>query len=359
MLMAMSNRKTLIERIDSRAGQIALITMTNRKGASVTLSNVGAGVVSIIVPDREGWLADVVVGYDNAADYIADGPCSGKVPGRYANRIAKGHFNLDGVGYSLAVNNGPNALHGGPTGFQNRLWDVSLTGDDAVRFTRLSHDGEEGYPGNMAVVAMYRWTDDNRLELTLEAQTDEPTVVNLTNHTYFNLSGHDSGPVLDHELILYASNYLPTDETLIPSGELSPVEGTPMDFTKPHSIGRDIKNDFPALKYGKGYDNCWAVDRYEAGRIRPVAELFDPASGRQLVVETDQPGVQVYTGNWLAGSPKGKGGYEYKDYDAVAIECQDFPDAPNHPEFPSSRLNPSEIYRRHIIFSFKTRAKAK
>ncbi len=353
----MANRKTIIERFDTPDGRIALVTMTNRRGASVALSNLGAGVVSVMVPDREGRMSDVVIGYDNVADYFSDGPCAGKIPGRYANRIARGHFSLNGVVYSLAVNNGPNALHGGPGGFQNRLWDVSLAGDDGVRFTRLSADGEEGYPGNLMVVALYRWTDDNRLELTLEAQTDKPTIVNLTNHSYFNLSGHDSGSVLDHELKLAASSYLPTDDTLIPEGAMASVAGTPMDFTKAHVIGRDIKADFPALKYGKGYDNCWVVDNYAAGCLQVVAELFDPKSGRWLCVETDQPGVQVYTGNWLAGSPKGKNGYEYSDYDAVAIECQDFPDAPNHPEFPSTVLEPSDTYRRHIIFNFKTKAK--
>ncbi|MDE7459077.1 MAG: galactose mutarotase, partial [Muribaculaceae bacterium] len=200
----MNNRKTVIERFDSPEGQIAVVTMTNRRGASVSLSNLGAGIVSVIVPDREGKLADVAIGYENPTDYMADGPCAGKVPGRYANRIANGLFTLDGVAYKLAINNGPNALHGGPTGFQNRLWDVGLVGDDSVRFTRLSPDGEEGYPGNLTVVALYRWTDDNRLELTLEAQTDVATIVNLTNHAYFNLSGHDSGSVLDHELRLAA-----------------------------------------------------------------------------------------------------------------------------------------------------------
>lgn len=354
----MNNRKTVIERVDTSFGQIALVTMTNRRGASVTLSNLGAGIVSIIVPDRTGAMADVVLGYENAADYMADGPCAGKVPGRYANRIAGGRFTLDGVSYRLAVNNGPNALHGGPTGFQNRLWDVALVGDDAVRFTRVSPDGEEGYPGDLTVAAMYRWTDDNSLELTFDAQSDCPTIINLTNHAYFNLGGHDSGSALGHELKLMASRYLPTDDTLIPTGELAPVAGTPMDFTKAHAIGRDIKADFPALNYGKGYDACWVIDNYVPGEIRLAAELFDPESGRLLEVSTDQPGVQVYTGNWLEGSPTGKGGYVYKDYDAVAIECQDFPDAPNQAGFPSTRLSPADIYRRHIIFSFKTKAKS-
>ena len=356
MLKAMNNRKTVIERIDTPQGQIALITMTNRRGASVTLSNLGAGIVSIVVPDREGNMADVVLGYGNAADYLADGPCAGKVPGRYANRIARGQFVLDGVSYKLAINNGPNALHGGPTGFQNRLWDVALVGDDAVRFTRLSPDGEEGYPGNLTVAAMYRWSDENSLELTFDAQSDKPTIINLTNHAYFNLAGHNTGPVLEHELKLMASHYLPTDETLIPTGELAAVAGTPMDFTKAHAIGRDIKADFPALKYGKGYDNCWVIDNYTPGEIRLAAVLFDPTSGRTLEVKTDQPGVQIYTGNWLEGAPAGKGGYTYSDYDAVAIECQDFPDSPNKADFPSTRLSPADIYRRHIIFTFKTKA---
>lgn len=355
----MNNRKTIIERIDAPFGQITVVTMINRRGASVVLSNLGAGIVGISVPDREGRLADVVLGYEDMADYMNDGPCAGKIPGRYANRIAGGLFEIDGVKYKLAVNNGPNALHGGPTGFQNRLWDVALSGDDSVRFTRLSPDGEEGYPGDLTVAARYRWTDDNSLELTLEAQTDRPTIINLTNHTYFNLAGHDSGSVLDHSLRLFASEYLPTDDTLIPTGDRTPVADTPMDFTKPHAIGRDIKNDFPALNYGKGYDNCWVVDNYEPGCVRTVAELFEPTTGRMVEVSSDQPGVQIYTGNWLDGSPVGKGGCRYNDYDAVAIECQDFPDSPNHPDFPSTRLEPSDIYRRRIIFTFKTKANVK
>lgn len=350
------NRKTIIERVASPYGEIIVVEMVNRKGASVKLSNLGAGVVSIVVPDRFGNMADVVIGYDNPSYYMSDGPCAGKIPGRYANRIAGGSFSLDGVEYRLAVNNGPNALHGGPTGFQNRLWAMELVGDNAVRFSRVSEDGEEGYPGALKVSVTYRWTDDNSLSVHIEAETDKPTVVNLTNHSYFNLAGHNSGSALGLLLKLNASRYLPTDETLVPTGEMQPVEGTPMDFRTAHEIGRDIKADFTALKYGKGYDNSWSIDGYEPGKIQLAAELYDPVSGRVLDVETDQPAVQVYTGNWLNGSPEGKGGYEYQDYDAVAIECQAFPDSPNHPEFPTTRLNPGEVYDRHIIFKFKTKS---
>lgn len=348
------NRKTTIERFKSDFGEIVTVEMINRRGASVKLSNLGAGIVAITVPDRYGRPADVVLGYDNPADYMADGPCAGKVPGRYANRIAKGLFAIDCKEYQLAINNGPNALHGGPTGFQNRLWGMELSGADAVRFSRVSEDGEEGYPGRLEVAATYRWSDDNELSLTLEAHSDKATVVNLTNHTYFNLAGHDAGTGLKQTLKLNASRYLPTDDTLIPTGEMAQVEGTPMDFRSAHEIGRDIKADFPALNYGKGYDNCWVVDDYEPGRLRTVAELSDAESGRRLEVQTDQPAAQVYTGNWLDGSPKGKGGCEYHDYDAVAIECQDMPDAPNKPEFPSTRLNPGDRYERHIVFKFNT-----
>ena len=346
------NRKTTIRRHDAPCGEITLVTLVNRCGATVGLSSLGAGVTAIIVPDRYGVMSDVVIGYENAADYLSDGPCAGKITGRFANRIARGRFSLDGVEYQLAVNNGPNALHGGPTGFQNRIWDMEIIGDDTMRFSRISPAGEEGYPGTLTVSATYRWTDDNVLELELTAETDKATVVNLTNHSYFNLAGHDSGSVLDHTLKLHASTYLPTDPTLIPTGEFRPVAGTPMDFTSAHELRRDIGAEFDALRYGKGYDNCWAIDGYCQGLMQTAAALHDQRSGRLLEIITDQPAVQVYTGNWLTGSPKGKDRYDYHDYDAVAIECQDIPDAPNHPEFPSTRLNPGEKYIRHINFKF-------
>ncbi|MBR1882193.1 MAG: galactose mutarotase [Muribaculaceae bacterium] len=343
--------KAAVEIIHTPKGDITLYRLVNESGASVTLSSLGAGVVSIEVPDREGIMTDVVLGYEHPVDYFYDGPCAGKTPGRYANRIAGGKFTLNGVEYQLNINNGPNALHGGPEGFQNQIWECSLIGVNQVNFFYSADDGEENYPGAMMVRVEYTWTEDNRLTIRYRAVAlNAPTIVNLTNHTYFNLAGSESGSVLNHELQLNASRYLPTDETLIPTGELAAVEGTPMDFTAKKRIGRDIKQDFPALRYGKGYDNCWVLD--ENAMEQPAATLFDPASGRKLRVFTDQPAVQVYTGNWLEGSPLGKNGREFHDYDGVAIECQGFPDAPNHPAFPSQELWPDEEYARTIIFDF-------
>ncbi len=332
--------------------EIKTYTLTNKSGASVTLSSLGAAIQKIIVPDKDGKLADVVIGYDNLENYFADGPCAGKCPGRYANRIAEGSLEIDGKIYSLPINNGPNHLHGGPEGFQNKIWESRKDGD-AVEFMYFSEDGEMGYPGNLKVVARYEWSEQNELRLTFTAQCDAPTVVNLTNHSYFNLDGHDSGSVLDHTLKLNASLYLPTDETLIPLGEPDPVAGTPMDFLKPKKLGQDIKEDFPALNYGKGYDACWIIDGYQKGQLAEAAELKAAKSGRTLKVYTTQPGIQVYTGNWLKGCPTGKGGAIYDDYCAVALECQHFPDSPNNPDYPTTLLKPGETFEEAIIFAFE------
>jgi len=334
--------------------EIFLYTLKNESGAFVRLSSVGAGIVGIGVPDKDGKIADVVIGYTRAEDYFADGPCAGKCPGRYANRIAKGKFTLDGVEYTLPVNNGPNHLHGGPQGFQNQVWESRIEGD-AVEFMYFSEDGEAGYPGNVKVVAHYEWSEDNALKLIFTAQTDKATEVNLTNHVYFNLNGEGNGDILGHELKLNASVYLPTDETLIPLGEPDPVVGTPMDFTEFKKIGKEINEDFPALKYGKGYDNCFMIDGYEPGQLQAAAKLYAPESGRQLEVLTTQPAVQIYTGNWLKGCPMGKCGRSYFDYEGVAIECQHCPDTPNKPEYPTTVLRPGETLEEAIIWAFSTR----
>lgn len=340
--------------VSSPKGDITLYTLTNADGAQVILSSLGAGIVSVKVADADGNLDDVALGYADAKDYFYDGPCAGKIPGRYANRIAGGHLRVDGRDYQLAINNGPNALHGGPEGFQNRIWE-SRVDDDAVIFSYVSEDGEECYPGTLTVEARYTWSDDCQLTLHINATTDKATVVNLTNHCYWNLEGHNAGSVLDHKLWIKASRFLPTDESLIPTGEMAAVDGTPMDFTTPKVIGRDIKADFAALNYGKGYDNCWVVDDYRKGDLKHVATLEAPSCGRVLEVHTTQPAAQVYTGNWLAGSPANKCGRSYNDYDGVAIECQSMPDSPNHPDFPTTQLYPGEAYDETIVFKFKTK----
>ena len=331
------------------------------------LSERGAGIVSVVVPDRNGVMGDVVLGYKDEESYLNDGPCMGKIPGRYANRIADGRFCLDGKWFDLVKNHPEYQLHGGPDGFANRMWKVLRSSDTQVLFALDSPDGDQGYPGNMHVEALYSWEDDNSLRLELTATTDAPTVIILTNHTYWNLDGEDSGCIFNHALKLNASRWLATSEALIPTGEFAPVEDTPMDFRTAKPIGRDIKADFPTLKYGKGYDNCWVIDEEqdmgnpdtdEPGKepvrkmsgLKPAAELSSAVSGRRLEVWTDQPGVQVYTGNWLDGSPVSKSGRPYRDYDGVAIECQDLPDAPNHPAFPSTELRPGQTWHRTILF---------
>lgn len=346
---------------------VILYTMTNANGATVQLTNYGAAVVSVTVPDRMGKMADVVLGYDKWQSYIADGPAMGKSVGRYANRIAKGHFPLNGKTYSLAINNGPNHLHGGPTGFANRLWEGRVEGDRVV-FGYHSAAGEEGYPGALYVEACFDWDDDNTLEITYFAKLDdeaaEATIVNLTNHVYFNLNGHDSGSVLGHTLTLKASRYLPTDENAIPLPEAPAlVEGTPMDFRTPHVIGERIEEPFQQLIWGKGYDHCWVIDNYPQTdsvlgntTLLPAAELYSEESGRFVKASTTQPGIQIYTGNWLSGCPQSKTeGFAYEDYYGVAMECQAFPDTPNRPDFPGVALQPGETYEQHIAYEFGIR----
>ncbi len=347
--------KTTIRESESQKGKIKVYHLENESGAWVELSALGAGIIGVGVPDREGRIENVALAYANPADYLYDGPCLGKCPGRYANRIAKGHLEVDGTTYQLAINNGPNALHGGPEGFQNRIWE-SREIDNGVEFMYHSADGEEAYPGNLTVKAIYTWSNDNVLTLRFEADSDKATVINMTNHAYWNLNGADSGTVLNHKLEIRADEWLPTDETLIPEASApAAVEGTPMDFRDAKEIGRDINAEFDALKFGKGYDNCWALRGWEPGKIiEDAVVLTAPESGRRITMDTDQPGVQIYTGNWLAGSPNNQSGKPYNDYDGVAIEAQGYPDAPNRPDFPTQLLKPGETYIRLIRFRFDT-----
>lgn len=336
----------------SEKGEVRFIRIENESGAYVILSSFGAGVVEVGVPDREGKIGNVALRYADPLSYIYDGPNMGKIPGRYANRIAEGKVRIAGKDYQLGVNLPPHHLHGGKDGFSNRNWDAEIF-ENGVRFIYTSPAGEENYPGTLKVTATYRWSEDNRLSLDIFAETDAETVVNLTNHTYWNLEGADAGTALHHELRMKAHGWLPTDKTQIPLGEVAPVAGTPMDFTEWKEVGRDIKEDFEPLKIGKGYDHCWAIDEWQPGKmIEDAVELRDSKSGRVMTISSDQPGVQVYTGNWLKGSPENCSGRGYEDYDGIAIEMQGFPDAPNQAQFPSQRLLPGESYNRNIMFSF-------
>lgn len=329
-------------------------TMTNAHGESVVLTNYGGAIVGINVRDRDGLIEDVALGYPQWNDYVGDGPAMGKSVGRYANRIARGKFRLNDKDYRLAINNVPNALHGGPTGFANRVWGARIEGNRVV-FNYLSQDGEEGYPGELTVEVCYDWDDESNLIITYFGRSEADTIINLTNHVYFNLDGHDKGSIKGHKMQLYAHKWLPTDSTQIPTGEFADVDGTAMDFLQPREIGSRMDDDFEALRIGKGYDHCWPIDNYSDGhQMLPAAELFAEKSGRKLSVTTSQAGIQIYTGNWLAGCPLSKSGKEYEDYDGVALECQALPDSPNKPQFPSVVLRAGEVYEQAIIYSFTT-----
>ncbi len=330
---------------------VILYTMRNAAGATVELTNIGAAIVGVTVPDRNGKLDDVVLGYRDWKSYFGCGAAMGKSVGRFANRIGRGLFTLDGVQYRLACNNGPNHLHGGVDNFANRVW-TSRVETNRVVFDLESADGDQGYPSDLSVEAVYDWDDDCSLEITYSAVTRGRTIVNLTNHAYFNLSGEASGSVLDHRLQLNCSRYLASDTTQIPTGELCDVAGTPMDFRHGRRLGEDIGSDFAHLREYKGYDHCFAVDGWQKNRLAEVGVLSDPRSGRRMEILSSQPGIQVYTGNYLAGTAPGRSGRCYADYDGVALECQNWPDAPNKPGFPSPVLSAGERYVQKIVYRF-------
>ncbi len=327
---------------------VILYKIANASGAT----NYGASWVSAHVPDRDGRLADVVLGYPDWKSYIGDGPFMGKSVGRYANRMGGARFTLDGREHMLIPNERQNQLHGGAATLANKLWEARVEGNRVV-FSIESPDGEGGYPGNMAVEAAYHFSGECELEIVYSAVCDAPTVVNLTNHAYFNLAGEASGSVLGHELQLNASAFVPTRPDNIPTGEIWPVEGTPMDFREAKTLGRDIDADYPQITEAAGYDRCWVVDGWKKNILGEAGVLSDPASGRRMRVLTSQPGIQVYTGNFLQGSPAGKSGRPYANRDGVALECQGFPDAPNHPNFPSQTLRPGERYIQKIVYKFE------
>jgi aldose 1-epimerase len=343
---------------------VEMVTLQNKSGMEVQAISYGGIITSIKVPDRAGTLADVVLGFDQSNQYFAEPtpPFFGAIVGRYGNRIAKGQFSLDGKQYSLAKNNPPNHLHGGNKGFDKVLWTIATketpAGASAI-FSRTSPDGEEGYPGNLAARVTYTLTEKNELIVDYHATTDKPTIVNLTQHTYFNLAGEGSGDILGHQLMLNADRYTPVDETLIPTGELARVAGTPFDFRQPTLIGARINQDNAQLKAGKGYDHNWVLNHYTgpiAGRASMVlnlaAQLTDPKSGRTLQIKTTEPGIQFYTGNFLDGTIKGKNGHVYGLRTGLCLETQHFPDSPNHGAFPSTELLPGKSYDSKTVFTF-------
>ena len=336
--------------------KVELYKLTNSKGEAVSLITYGATVTKIEVPDKDGKVGDMVLGFDDLDSYLKkdNDPYFGATIGRYGNRIAKGHFTLEGKSYTLAVNNGPNSLHGGLKGFDKQIWTAEIVAQNppTVRFTRTSPDGEEGFPGTLQVAVTYSWSDDGKLKISFHATTDKPTIVNLTNHSYFNLSGPGSGTVLDDLVQINASAYTPVDDTLIPTGEIKKVAGTPFDFRKPTAIGARI-DQVPGKPVG--YDHNYVLRDASEG-VRLIATAVDPKSGRRLKVYSDQPGVQFYTGNFLDGTITGLGGV-YQQHTAFCFEPQHFPDSPNEPKFPSVELKPGSTYHATIIYAFDTATK--
>jgi len=333
-------------------------TLRNSSGVEVGLIDSGAAITSIKTKDRQGRFADIVLGYRNAEDYRnpPENPYFGAIVGRCANRIARGRFTLNGKTYRLATNDGPNHLHGGLVGFDKVIWDSRpIPGKEGsgVEFTYLSKDGEEGYPGNLTVRVSYRLTEENELTIDYEATADAPTPVNLSNHVYFNLAGEGSASILNHDIAIYASRFTPIDETLIPTGTIAEVQGTPFDFTSPKPIGRDIGKEDRQLRFGLGYDHNFVIDRGTTpGQWVLAARVHEPTSGRQLEVWTEEPGIQFYSGNFLNGRIVGKSGKPYVHRSGFCLETQHFPDSPNHPNFPNTILHPGDTLRTKTGFRF-------
>ena len=335
--------------------KVKIFTLKNSHGIIAKITDYGATLTELRTPDRSGKFADVTFGFDNLKNYLVRHPYFGSAVGRYANRIAKGQFEIDGIKYSLATNNGPNHLHGGVDGFDRKVWKsqaVQGKNEVAIKFSYLSKDGEEGYPGNLSVQVTYTLTDADELRIDYAATTDKKTPINLTNHAYWNLSGHDQGTILDHTLKLEADLFTPVDETSIPTGEIRSVSGTVMDFIKETPVGLRIE------KVGGtpgGYDHNYVIRKHEVGELALAATLYDPKSGRQMQVLTTQPGIQLYTANYLNGTVQGKGGVFYQKQTALCLETQHFPDSINKPHFPSVVLEPGSEFRETTVHRFAVR----
>lgn len=334
---------------------VEMYELTNNKGVKAKVITYGALLTELLVPDRNGKMDDVVLGFDNLQGYLAGHPFFGCTVGRVANRVAKGKFTLNGKEYTLFVNNGPNALHGGKKGFDKVVWKaepVEVRDGVAVKFTYQSADGEEGYPGNLTATVTYTLTNDNEIKLDYTAITDKATPVNLTNHSYFNLAGAKSGDILGHEMMLAADNYTPTDDTLIPTGEIKLVRGTPMDFTTPALIGSRIES---LKKFPGGYDHNYVLNKGTDRGPTLAARVYEPKTGRLMEMYTTEPGVQFYTGNFLDGKNKGKGGVAYEKHYGFCLEAQHFPDSVNHANFPSMILEPGKTYKQTTTYKFATK----
>jgi aldose 1-epimerase len=338
--------------------KVEAVTLTNAAGMSARIITLGGALQSLIVPDRAGRREDVVLGYDTAQEYLTRPNYFGASVGRYANRIAKGKFSLEGKSFTLAANDGPNHLHGGPKGFDKRMWKIDSIANGPEAKVVLSYtaaDGEEGYPGELKVTATYSLNDQNELKLEYRATTSKPTVLNLTNHSYFNLSGNDARDVMGNMVTLHAARFTPVDATLVPTGERRAVAGTPFDFRSPHRVGdriRDARDQ--QIRFGRGYDHNFIVDG-SAGTLRPAARVEDSASGRVMEMSVTAPGIQFYTGNFMDGTFFGKNKRAYRQGDAICLEPGTFPDAPNHRDFPTARLNPGQTYVNTMVYKFGTR----
>ncbi|WP_348812775.1 aldose epimerase family protein [Flavobacterium maritimum] len=335
--------------------QISLYNLQNKNGMVCQITNYGARVVSLLVPNKDKKRTDVVLGLESIDQYLKNGEYLGAIVGRYGNRIANGKFNLNDQTYTLFKNNGPNSLHGGKKGYADVVWDAhaftTKKGENAIELSYLSKDGEEGFPGNLQIKVTYTLTDENELKIDYWAQTDAATVINLTNHAYFNLKGAGNGDIFSHNLTLYADNFTPTNSTLIPTGKIQKVANTPMDFRTPHTIGERINENTIDLKYGLGYDHNWILNK-NPGKLTLAANVSEPSTGIEMKVLTTEPAIQFYSGNFLDGKIIGKGKKQYNHRTAFCLEAQHYPDSPNHANFPSTVLKPGDTYTQSTIYQF-------
>jgi aldose 1-epimerase len=332
-------------------------TLRNSSDLEARIITFGAIVTSLSVPDRKGVMADIVLGYDSLDGYVKDKSYLGAIVGRYGNRIGKGKFTLDGKGYQVTVNDGENHLHGGVHGFHKVLWDARIVAENpepSLALTYVSRDGEEGYPGTVTLTVVYTLTQNNQLRIDYSGSTDKPTILNPTHHSYFNLTGSPLNTILDHQLAIFADGMTPVDKGLITTGTIAPVAGTPMDFRKPTAIGTRINDADEQLTFGKGYDHNWVLRNHD-GKVRSIAELYDPASGRLMTVLSDEPGLQFYSGNFLDGTIRGKNGIVYQHRTGLCLEAQHYPDTPNKPDFPPVKLLPGQTYTQTTVYQFSAR----